>query len=91
MPQAYVTALGDLVQPPDVVARSVIVLMADGKRHGECVYSEKGKFWEMENGEKGIHRKIQELMVGADVDGSLSVVTKARAAVMEAKVSAGRQ
>lgn len=36
------------VQDTEVVARSVVLLMADGKRHGQNIYIRDGKFWEME-------------------------------------------
>jgi NAD(P)-dependent dehydrogenase (short-subunit alcohol dehydrogenase family) len=54
MPPGVVTAIGEAqFQSPDVPARSAVLLMADGKRHGEMVYSEKGKFVEFE----GLGRK----------------------------------
>jgi NAD(P)-dependent dehydrogenase (short-subunit alcohol dehydrogenase family) len=57
MPPGAVAAIGEAqFQSPDVPARSAVLLMADGKRHGEMVYSEKGKFVELENGEAGYHR-----------------------------------
>ncbi|KAF2265986.1 NAD(P)-binding protein [Lojkania enalia] len=42
------------VQSPDVPARSVIALMADKNRHGQMIYSQNGKFWDIENGENGL-------------------------------------
>ncbi|RMZ71893.1 short-chain dehydrogenase reductase sdr [Pyrenophora seminiperda CCB06] len=45
----------DGLQSPDVVACSAVLLMADKERHGELVYSQKGKFMEMEQGERGFH------------------------------------
>ncbi|KAJ4308855.1 hypothetical protein N0V94_009185, partial [Neodidymelliopsis sp. IMI 364377] len=38
----------------DVPARSVALLMADETRHGELIYSEVGKFKEIEHGEEGL-------------------------------------
>ncbi|KAF1361335.1 NAD(P)-binding protein, partial [Lizonia empirigonia] len=55
-------ALGDKVQSADVPARSVTVLMADKKRHGELVYSECGHFLELENGEKGYHHLTAQML-----------------------------
>lgn len=40
---------GDQVQEPEVIARSAVLLMADGKRHGQNIYSRQGKHWEMED------------------------------------------
>lgn len=45
VPSTVIAALGEgNYQSPDVVARSVAVLMADGKRHGELIYSDRGYF-----------------------------------------------
>ncbi|KAF2193209.1 NAD(P)-binding protein [Zopfia rhizophila CBS 207.26] len=55
-------AMGDLVQPADVVARSVILLMADKNRHGEMIYSECGKFWEIEKGEDGLNQYASKML-----------------------------
>jgi hypothetical protein len=54
MPREVVVALGEgNCLSADVVARSVVLLMADRQRHGELVYSKKGKYTEMESGEGG--------------------------------------
>ena len=56
IPPGAVGAIGEAeFQSSDVPARSAVLLMADGKRHGEMVFSEKGKFVELENGEAGYH------------------------------------
>jgi hypothetical protein len=56
VPPEALAAIGEAeFQSPDVPARSVVLLMADGKRHGEMVYSEKGRFVELENGKAGYH------------------------------------
>lgn len=36
------------VQDAEAVARSAILMMADGKRQGQNIYIRQGKFWEME-------------------------------------------
>lgn len=64
-------ALGDKMQTADVPARSVTLLMADKKRHGELVYSERGHFIELENGEKGYHHLTAQ-MLGAESEGGLT-------------------
>lgn len=67
VPRAIVAALGEgSVQSPDVVARSVAVLMADKERHGELIYSNVGKFVEMENGKTGYHALTQQMLEGAN-------------------------
>jgi hypothetical protein len=67
MPREVVAALGEgNYQSPDVVARSVVLLMANGKRCGELVHSDRGKYTEMENGEKGFHTLVKGMFgVGA--------------------------
>lgn len=56
IPPGAVAAIGEAeFQLPDVPARSAVLLMADGKRHGEMVFSERGRFVELENGEAGYH------------------------------------
>ena len=63
MPRTIVAALGEsIVQSADVVARSVALLMADKRRHGELVYSAAGKFLEMENGTAGFHALTQQML-----------------------------
>jgi hypothetical protein len=42
--------------------------MADGNRHGELIWSEKGKFWDLENGEKGYHACTRRMLAVEDVE-----------------------
>ncbi|KAF2732194.1 NAD(P)-binding protein [Polyplosphaeria fusca] len=54
VPRELIDVIGsDKVQSPDVVARSVVCLMADRERHGQMVYSDRGEFWDIETGENG--------------------------------------
>ncbi|UPX10320.1 uncharacterized protein EKO05_0000986 [Ascochyta rabiei] len=53
---AVLCAIRDNLQPADVPARSVTLLMADATRHGELVYSERGSYMDLENGAKGFHQ-----------------------------------
>ena len=54
IPRRLIDALGDQVQSADVVARSAVLLMADETRHGEMIFSDRGKFWDVENGDNGL-------------------------------------
>lgn len=69
---AVLAAIGEgNYQPADVPAQSVTVLMADKKRHGEMVYSERGHFMDMENGEKGYHH-LTAKMLGVERESDLT-------------------
>jgi hypothetical protein len=60
MPREVVAALGEgNCQSADVVARSVVFLMVGRQRHGELVYSDRGMYTEMENGERGFHTLVK--------------------------------
>ncbi|KAL5116151.1 hypothetical protein ACEQ8H_005927 [Pleosporales sp. CAS-2024a] len=55
VPPAILAALGEAnVQSADAVARSVVQLMSETRRHGQVVYSERGRFIELDNGDKGL-------------------------------------
>lgn len=36
--------------------------MADQQRHGELIYSDRGKFLDLENGEKGYHALTKRML-----------------------------
>lgn len=68
-------------QTPDVVARSVALLMADGGRHGQLIYSVQGKFSEIEEsvflpavegivGGLSEDAVVERLMAGAGAGGA---------------------
>jgi hypothetical protein len=55
-------------QSADVAARSAVVCMADGERHGQLVYSECGKFMDLENGERGFHKWMKGVLEGGKME-----------------------
>jgi len=88
IPPEFIASLGDMVQSADVVARSVALLMVDEKRNGECVYSEKGRYWEVENGERGFHERLKGIMPEADPKGVLEPVEGPMRVVFEERAKA---
>jgi cobyrinic acid a,c-diamide synthase len=63
VPRVIINALGEgNYQSADVVGRSVTLLMADTGRHGELVYSECGKFMDLENGDRGYHAMTRKML-----------------------------
>jgi NAD(P)-dependent dehydrogenase (short-subunit alcohol dehydrogenase family) len=87
-----IAALGpDNYQSADVVARSVTLLMADGKRHGELIYSECGRFREMEGGEMGFQATTKKMLgVEGDRDfAELEVLKKLMRMAKEAEAEKG--
>lgn len=69
---AVLAAVGEgNYQSADVPARSVTLLMADKQRHGELVYSERGHFKDLENGENGYHH-LTAKMLGVEGEEGLS-------------------
>ena len=69
VPASLLAALGpESYQSPDVVARSVTLLMADAQRHGELVYSECGRFRELENSENGFQEGVSRALGAEGVE-----------------------
>ncbi|KAF1850537.1 NAD(P)-binding protein [Cucurbitaria berberidis CBS 394.84] len=69
VPRDFLAQLGEgNYQSADVVGRSVTVLMADPQRHGEMIYSDKGKYTDLENGENGYHALTLK-MLNVEQDG----------------------
>ena len=63
VPKEVIAALGEgNFQSADVVGRSVTLLMADKERHGHLVYSECGKFRDLESGERGFHALTKRML-----------------------------
>ncbi|KKK17501.1 hypothetical protein P175DRAFT_0530583 [Aspergillus ochraceoroseus IBT 24754] len=54
VPREALTALGATVQDPEVVAKSVVMLFNDERRHGELIYSWEGKYREINKAERGL-------------------------------------
>jgi len=83
----------DRIQSPDVVARSVVVLMVDKERHGELLYSQEGKFLEMEKGEKGFHtfmeKTVQVIMVERTQEAEWGQTGSTEEAAQGASITAG--
>jgi len=84
VPQSIIDAVGrEAVQSPDVVARSVLNLMAS-KAHGEFIYSDRGKFWDLENGPRGLNAYAKN-MIGDVYVSEQDAVEKLRASAAGAK------
>lgn len=88
VPQALIDAVGaENVQSPDVVARSVVNLMA-GQAHGEFIYSDKGRFWDLENGDKGLNA-LTHRMLGGEYTEEENAVTKMKSVLKKMAEDAG--
>ncbi|CAO2653561.1 Nn.00g029720.m01.CDS01 [Neocucurbitaria sp. VM-36] len=75
VPPHILAALGEgNFQSADVVGRSVTVLMASQQRHGELIYSDRGKFLELENGEKG-YQEMTKRMLNVDQGEEFSEIS----------------
>ncbi|KAL2852483.1 hypothetical protein BJY01DRAFT_259838 [Aspergillus pseudoustus] len=54
VPRDMLAAMGVTVQEPEAVARSVVMLCNDEKRHGEVIYSWQGRYVEINRCEGGL-------------------------------------
>ena len=48
VPRTFFESLGQPVQSPEIVARSIALLMVDTSRHGHLIYSTNGRYKEVE-------------------------------------------
>ncbi len=63
MSQRVFEVLGeDNYQSPDVVARSAVLCMADQTRNGDLIYSNVGKYIELENGDNGFQNLAKKML-----------------------------
>lgn len=89
VPQQLIDAVGrENVQSADVVARSVVNLMAGEQHHGEFIYSDKGKYWDIENGETGLNA-LTHRMLGGEYTEEENAVSQMRALLRKMAESAG--
>lgn len=72
----YIKVMGITVQTPEVVARSVALLLADDKRHGDVIYSWDGHYREVNKAEGGLLSMTAKLL--GNVDNEESVMQKLR-------------
>ncbi|TKA80005.1 hypothetical protein B0A55_02086 [Friedmanniomyces simplex] len=72
VPKGVVEAAGHATQSPDVVARSVALLMADETYQGKLIYSDQGKYWEMED---AMLKTVADIM-GAGDDSIMEKIMK---------------
>ncbi|KAK2754505.1 hypothetical protein FQN54_006906 [Arachnomyces sp. PD_36] len=49
VPEAIMDEMGVVMQEPEAAARTALLLMADGSRHGQLIHSAEGKFKEIED------------------------------------------
>jgi hypothetical protein len=90
--QSVIDTIGrDAIQSPDVVARSVLNLMAGpGKAHGEFIFSDRGKFWDLENGPRGLNAYARN-MIGDEYVPEESAVEQLKARVRSSAAKAAGQ
>ncbi|KAK0265055.1 hypothetical protein LTR29_003443 [Friedmanniomyces endolithicus] len=72
VPKGVIEAAGQATQSPDVVARSVALLMADESYQGKLIYSNEGKYWEIED---AMLKTVVDIM-GANDDAVMDKVMK---------------
>ncbi|KAK5146480.1 hypothetical protein LTR32_001938 [Rachicladosporium monterosium] len=72
VPKGVIEAAGQATQSPDVVARSVALLMADEAYQGKLIYSNQGKYWEIED---AMLKTVVDIM-GANDDAVMDKVMK---------------
>jgi hypothetical protein len=62
--------------------------MADKERHGELIYSECGKFMDLENGDKGFHALTKKMLrVGEEEELSETGVFAKLTKILEGQVA----
>ncbi|KAJ5211578.1 uncharacterized protein N7498_003224 [Penicillium cinerascens] len=66
-----IKVMGITVQLPEVVARSVALLLADDKRHGDVIYSWNGHYREVNNAEGGLLSMAAKLLGNAENEESV--------------------
>ncbi|KAF1810405.1 NAD(P)-binding protein [Eremomyces bilateralis CBS 781.70] len=69
VPEELRVALGDMMQGPEVVARSTANLMADSSRDGQLIYSWQGRHMEIERAEGGLLDHVRKLL-GVEIGGT---------------------
>lgn len=69
MTPGVLAAIGpENLQSADAPAKCVALFMADGKRHGESVFVERGEYLELEGGEEGYRQRTAGIL-GIGVEG----------------------
>ncbi|KAK7549945.1 putative short-chain dehydrogenase [Phyllosticta citricarpa] len=58
IPGDFLKSMGVRFQGSEVVARSAVLLMADQSRHGQLIYSEEGRYFEVEEGLRAAARNL---------------------------------
>ncbi|KAF3386441.1 3-hydroxyacyl-CoA dehydrogenase type-2 [Penicillium rolfsii] len=66
IPSEVIEAMGIPVQSPEAVAQSAVLLFADETRHGEVIYSSRGKLWEVNKADGGLSPFTEKLLNGKD-------------------------
>lgn len=58
IPGDFLQSVGVGFQGPETVARSAVLLMADQSRHGQLIYSEEGRYMEIDEGLRAAARSL---------------------------------